>query len=118
VIRPGSGFWSAARARRYQEADRQREDRARHGAGKHVDDCDLRYRRRILAATARHNGDGGLLQERAAQGASNEAGEAVADEAEAMFVGRTRGRMGTEEACDRLDRQSPERPCHAISPCA
>jgi hypothetical protein len=47
---------------------------------------------------------------------SPEAGEAVADEAEAMFVGRTRGRMGTEEARDCLDRQSPER--HAISPCA
>src|SRR6266404_4040708 len=36
-----SGFWSSARACRYQEADRHREDRARHGAGEHLDDRDL-----------------------------------------------------------------------------
>jgi hypothetical protein len=50
----------------------------------------------------------------AAEGAPDEAGDAVSDEAEPMFVGGARCGVGTEEARDRLDRQSPQR--HAISP--
>jgi hypothetical protein len=44
-------------------------------------------------------------------------GDAVANQSEAMFV-HGGGRMTAEKPCEHLDRQSPERPGHGISPSA
>jgi hypothetical protein len=53
-----------------------------------VNDENLRGDRWIVAAATGHDIDGGVLQERAAEGTDDEAGDAVTDETEAVFVGR------------------------------
>lgn len=72
-----------------------------------MDDRNFRHCLRILAAAARHDGDGGLLEKRAAQGTADQARDAVSDESEAMFMSRARGSMGAEEARYRLN-------CHVM----
>src|SRR3974390_1684572 len=73
------------------------EDAAGYSAGQHMRDDGLRRCRWIPAAAACHDGDGSLLQECAAHGVPDETGDAVADEAETIFMGGARRRVRAED---------------------
>src|SRR5580692_4157139 len=94
------------------EADHQRQDAARCAAGQGLDHVDLGGPRLAQRAGAGDHGDREGLQEEAAQKSAGEAGDGVADRAEAVLVGGGRREMAADDAGDDLNYEAGQGPGH------